>query len=498
MKSNRAKTRSFCSTQQRRGGIRSKLITGLVFLAVCGGGGWWALGAFRSDGNALIITRKPTVGDFAVDIVERGDVESSANTELRCEISSSEGARIIEVIPEGTFVNAGDLVVQLDDSTIQKELSGQRIAVNTAEAAKKKAENDLDAEKIALKEYQEGTFVQEKQKLESELFVAEENFRRAENYHKHSRTLAARGYITETQLESDRFAVDKHRKDLDTARTKLKVIEQYTLPKTVKKHEATINTASAAVTADTAKHNIELEKLKNLESQLAKCVIKAPTAGQVVYNNPRRWASEEYFIRKGNRVRERQVIVKLPDTTKMQIKAKIGETRVDRVKPGMEAVIHVEALRGVDLKGTVKSVSAYASDENWFNANTKEYDAIIIVTDPPSTLKPGMTSQVEIRVETQTNVLQVPVQTVVERGGKHYSVVRQSNNKLELREIEIGSSNDKFIVVKTGIGEQDDLVMNPKPHLAKLGLKDEEATSDKPKTDENKKPSGPGPGKGAM
>lgn len=461
------------------------------FLIVCVGILGSVAYSLRGDDDVEVITRRPTVGDFFNDIVERGDVESSSNTELRCEVSSADGVRILEIVPEGTLVHEGDLVVQLDDSTIRKDLNTQRIALNTVEAAFSKARNELDAAVIARKEYELGTFVQEEQKLESELFVAEENARRAKNYHAHSQKLAARGYITDTQLESDRFAVDKYGKDLDAATTKLRVIRDYTKPKTLKKHDSDIKTAEAAVNSEKSKYEIEVEKLANLESQLQKCVIKAATTGQVVYHNPNRWRNDDFVIRKGNRVRERQVIVTLPDIGKMQVKAKISEARVDRVKPGMEASINVEAMRGVVLKGTVKTVSAYASDENWFNANSKEYDAIIIVADPPSTLKPGMTSQVTIRVETEKDVLQVPVQCVVERRGKHYAVVREPSRKLVLRELLIGSTNEKFMIIKDGIGKDDDVVMNPRAHLARLGLKEVDPSDDSSKSGKDPKSESP-------
>ena len=451
----------------------------LVFVATCAAVGGGIAYSYRKTDVVDAITRRPTVGEFANDIVERGDVESSSNIELRCEVASAEGVRILEIAAEGTPVSPGDVVVQLDDSTIRKDLNAQKIAVNTADAAYSKAKNDLDAATIARQEYELGTFVQEEQKLQSELFVAEENSRRAENFYVHSQKLATRGYITDTQLQSDQFAVQKFRKDLEAAQTKLRVLRDYTKPKTMKKHDSDIKTAEANVVADKAKHEIELEKLANLEGQLAKCVIKATVSGQVVYSNQNRWREDEFSIRKGNRVRERQVIIKLPDQGKMQVKAKIGEARVNRVKPGMSAVVRIEALRGVELKGTVQTVSAYASDENWFNPNTKEYDAIIIVDNPPPVLKPGMSAQVSIRVETIPDVVQVPIQAVVERGGKHYSILRQPTGKLELRELLIGSVNDKFIVVKEGLAGTDDVLMNPRAHLARVGLPEADEVADK-------------------
>lgn len=478
-------------TQPRTGGIRRRLLLTLGILAVFVTVGGGAVYSFRGDGTVQAITRRPIVGEFANEITERGDVESSSNTELRCEISSSEGVRILEIVAEGTLVKPGDVVVQLDDSTIKKDLSAQRITLNTVEAAYSKAKNDLEAAVSARKEYESGTFVQEEQKLEGELFVAEEMSRRAKNYHNHSLKLAARGYITDAQLEENKFAVAKYGKELDSATTKLLVLREFTKQKTLKKHDSDIKTSEANVTAEKAKYEIEVDKLKNFESQLEKCIIKAPTTGQVVFNNPNRWMNDEYKVRKGNRVRERQVIVKLPDIGRMQVKTKISEARVDGVKPGMSAVVRVEAIRGSELKGTVVSVSSYASDENWYNPNAKEYDAIITLSEPPPTLKPGMTSQVSIRVETLPDVLQVPVQCVVERAGKHYGVIREASGGLALRELLIGSSNEKFIVIKDGIGPSDDVVMNPRAHLSRLGLKDVDAVPGQTKPGDESKTSNP-------
>ncbi len=472
------------SPSERTGRVRRRLLLVVsVVSAIALIGGY--VYSQRDDDTLEIITRRPIVGEFVNDIVERGEVESSSNIELRCEVSSAQGVRILEIVDEGTPVNVGDVLVQLDDSSIRKDLTTQEIAVNTAQAAYSKAKNDFDAAEIARKEYEEGTFVQDEQKLESELFVAQENSRRAENFFNHSRKLAVKGYITDTQLESDRFAVAKYKKDLDAAETKLMVIRTYTKPKTLKKHDSDINTARANVAAEEAKLAIETEKLDSLKSQLEKCVIKAPSAGQVVYNNVDRWRQDDFYIRKGGLVRERQAIIKLPDVTKMQVKAKVGEARVDRVKPGMSAVVITEAIRDVELKGKVSTVSAYASGENWFNPNVKEYDAVIVVENPPATLKPGMSAQVKIRVETLADVVQIPVQTVVERDGKHYCILRDRQGKLAARELLIGSTNDKFIVVKDGVGPEDEVVMNPRAHLARVGLKDAEDSSEtKPKAEE--------------
>ena len=115
----------------------------IALLTICGAAGGAAVYTMRSDAIVDVTTQRPVVGEFFTDIVERGELESSANVELRCEVASSEGVRILEIVAEGTPVAVGDVIVQLDDSTLQKDLATQKIAVNTAEAAFSKATNEV-------------------------------------------------------------------------------------------------------------------------------------------------------------------------------------------------------------------------------------------------------------------------------------------------------------------------------------------------------------------
>jgi HlyD family secretion protein len=447
---------------------RALLALVIAVILTLGYGAYWVTVA--GGDQQSIITQRPIVGEFIHEIVERGEIESSLNVELICEVAAPQGVRILDIVQEGTIVEAGDLVAQLDDSTIRKELATQKIAMNTVSAALSKAENDFAAAAIARKEYELGVFVQEEQKLESELFVAKENYRRAEDFYEHSRTLAKKSYITDVQLEGDRFSVDKHKKDLDAAETKLMVIREYTKPKTLKKHDSDIRTAEAAVEAEKSKLAIEEEKLQKLEKQVENCMIKAPSAGQIVYANQNLWPQHPYYIRKGGLVNERQVIVKLPDTSKMQVRAKISEARVNRVKPEMTVSITTEALKEHKLYGKVSTISAYAASNDWLSGNTKEYDAIVLINDPPITLRPGMSAKVKILIESQPDVLQVPVQAIVERDQKHYCIVKSPDGQLARRELVVGSTNEKHIIATSGLSERDEIVMNPKPHLAKVDL----------------------------
>ena len=68
--------------------------------------------------------------------VERGEIESSSNVEVRCEVQGrgSAGTAIIEIVPEGKYVEKGDFLVKLDDSALQADLVQQQIGANTSRA----------------------------------------------------------------------------------------------------------------------------------------------------------------------------------------------------------------------------------------------------------------------------------------------------------------------------------------------------------------------------
>lgn len=470
----------------RSGKVATRLVVGLATVAaILGGAGWALRDRVFSQADEDILTHRATVGQFAHDVTDRGEVESSSNVDVICEVQSQnfDGVAIIEIVPEGSTVQEGQVIVKLDDASLLTNRATQQIAVNSAAALVSQAQNDLEAFIHAKKEYEFGTFVQDEEKLQSEAFVAEENYQRAVNYLEYSEKLASRGYVNPIQLKADRFAVEKAKKELDLAKTKLAVLVEYTKIKTLKKHEADIKTAEAKVKSEQTKYQIELDKLTTIEAQLAKCTIKAPKSGQVVYaNENRRWRGDDsQVIRQGTKVRERQAIIHLPDPKLMQVKAKVNESRIDLIKTGLDAEIQLDALPGIKLHGRVNKVDQYPTDENWFSANVKEYATFIEILDPPEGLRPGMSAQVAIRVETLPAALQVPVQAVVERGGKHFCLVPGGQNGLEAREVLIGHTNEKFLVIKDGLLENEEVLLNPRVHLAKVQLPveaDDPATSE--------------------
>ena len=115
-------------------------------------------------------------GDFVSSVNETGDIESSSNVEIRCEVKSrgKAGTAVLTIIPEGTMVKEGDFICQLDDSVLKDELTTQKISVAEDRAMVIQASSDLDTARRSLKEYENGLYEQERNTLRALIATAQE------------------------------------------------------------------------------------------------------------------------------------------------------------------------------------------------------------------------------------------------------------------------------------------------------------------------------------
>lgn len=468
----------------RRGSVLLIVIVLVAVLAATAAVLWFFLGRDPMETAENILTTTVFRGPYEHIVLEQGQVESSSNVEIRCEVKSQSGGgtEILWVIDEGTNVKKGEKLVSLDQSALDQDLVQQQIVCNTSHALVVQAENTLSAAKISRTEYLEGTFKQEEQTIESEIFVAEEDLRRAQLSYQSTERLAAKGIVTALQLEGDQFAVEKAKNALASAQTKLMVLRKYTREKTLKQFDSDIATAEAKWESEKKSDQLELEKLEEINEQIEKCTIMAPEDGQVVYASDRnRWGSSEFVVEPGASVRERQVIIRLPDPNKMQVKASINESRISLVQAGMPVAIAFDAVRDKTLHGEVTKVNQYAEPESWRSGNIKEYAASISIFDPPPEVRSGMNAEVRIYVEQLENALQVPVQALYETKGHFFCLVKNGDG-WDTREVQVRSSNDTFMTIETGLEEGDVVAMNPRSHPDKLeipDLPDEEAPEGK-------------------
>jgi RND family efflux transporter MFP subunit len=418
-------------------------------------------------------------GPYEVFVLEQGEVEPASAIELRCEVKSRSGGgsgggastTIIDVIPEGSFVKGprpeapkGDKLVTLDSRSLELERNQQQITVNSSEALVFQATKTLEVAEIAKQEYLLGTFLQDKRVIESDVFVTEQALTSAQLALESAERLGAKGLLSSLQLQGAQFSVEKAKNDRNNAKGKLNVLENYTKKKMLAQLDSDIETAKAKVKSEQSSHKLELDKLQDIQQQIEKCTIYAPQDGQVVYvnkfNQNRGGSSAEFVVEAGAQVREQQPIIKLPNSSAMQVKALVNEARITLVRPGQPVSVRVDALKDELIEGEVTKVNQYAEPAGW-GGGAKKYAAYITVKNPPLGLRSGMNSEVRIHIERRPEALQVPVQALAEYRGKYF-VVKKDGDQYSTEEVVVGSTNDKTAAIDKGLAENDQVVMNPR------------------------------------
>ncbi|MFK8112048.1 MAG: efflux RND transporter periplasmic adaptor subunit [Rubripirellula sp.] len=457
-------------SKNRFGSIESSLVIGFVAIAVIGcishfivGSVNTTFGGFFDDTPEVdFLTASPFQGPFIHTVLERGEVESSSNVEVRCQVKSrsSVGTNILEIVPEGSWVEEGDFLVRFDDAYLQTQLIQQQITCSNSESAFIEATATLESAKLTLDEYSEGTFKEQLAQQQSAVFVAEENNRRAEEYVQYSKRLAERGYIPEAQLEADIFALEKSKQELGVAETKLNVLNKYTRQKMLTQLRANVKTSEAKLQSRQKTWELDKVQLQEITEQIEKCVIHAPVAGQVVYQN-NRGRSSSVIIEEGMPVRERQTIINLPDPKKMRVVAKVHESRIGFVQKGQPAELRLDSMPELPLDGKVTEVSEYPLPAiSVYMAHVKEYAVEIEILNPPGDLRPGMTAEVNVLVEQTVDALQIPIEAVVERDERFFCAIALEEGKLETRELKVGSANETDLVILSGLGINEEVVLN--------------------------------------
>src|SRR5210317_1173632 len=91
----------------------------------------------------------------------------------------------------------------------------------------------------------------------------------------------------------------------------------------------------------------------------------------------------------------------------------------------MQVKIRIDAFGDQVLDGEVTKVNKYAEPGNFWSSAAKQYATLIQISEPPPQIRVGLTAEVQIQVEKRSDVLQVPVQAIYERGGRTFCLVKQ-------------------------------------------------------------------------
>jgi len=152
-------------------------------------------------------------------------------------------------------------------------------------------------------------------------------------------------------------------------------------------------------------------------------------------------------------VRERQVLLTIPDTTQMGVQVSVHESFVEQVSVEQDVRIAVDAFPDRPLFGKVHKIAVLPDAQNrWLNPDLKVYKTMIAIEGQHGWLRPGLSARAEIIIATLDDVVYVPVQAVRRQDGSAVVFVRTVTGS-ERREVELGLASDICVEIKSGLKE---------------------------------------------
>ena len=410
-------------------------------------------GAVSERESDAKMTHTITRGDLLVTVTEQGMLESSNNAEIKCKVRGYN--TVIWVIEGGTEVKAGDELVRLDTKRIEDAISLQTTNAHTARATLERSIANVATAELAIPAYLDGTYRTQLKMLERGLEIAETNLRTSQKMLAHTEKMFKRGYVTELEVQGNALTVTQAELELEVRKTEIDILEEYTKKMRIETLNGNLKAARSKLLADKAGLAMDEGRRDLVLEELEYCVIKAERSGLVIYPSAAAW-KDTPDITEGATVRKDQVLLLMPDLAKMQVKVGIHESIVDRIKPGLAARI---TLPDKTLDGEVSSVASVTRPAGWWTGNVVKYDTIIELPSVEG-LKPGMSAEVEVTLDRHADVLTIPVAAVLETVDGDFCWVKTSEGA-KRRSLKLGDTDDSFIVVKAGLKEGDQVVLNP-------------------------------------
>ncbi len=438
-------------------------------------------------------------GPLTISVLESGTIKSREQTIIKNEVEGR--TSIISLVPEGTRVKKGDLLVELDASTMDDDKIEQEIRTMNAEASyinaketlevtKNQAASDVNVAELDLEfaiqdldQYKVGQYPNEKTAAENEIKLAQEELTRAKETLNWSERLFSEKYISQTELQADELAVSRGENKLQLAQNDLELLEDFTYKRQIKQLESDVHQAQMALERTRAKaradviqaeadlkakeqeYNRQDARLKKLLDQISKAKIYAPADGMVIYATTARrggWRDNREPLDEGVEVFERQELIYLPTADSAMAEVDIHEASLEKVRVGLPAIITVDALPGQKFIGTVGRISPLPDSQSmWMNPDLKVYNSDIYLEGDAPDLRTGMSCKVEIIVAQYEDAVYIPVQAVIRVNGKPTVYVVHEDGTVEDRPVEIGLDNNRMIRIISGLKEGEVVWLAP-------------------------------------
>jgi len=336
--------------------------------------------------------------------------------------------KISSIVPEGTVVKQGDVVAELDRTTVAPKLQEVSLALQKAEAQYEQAMLDSTLN----------------------LSTARENIRTMELGLEEKR-LAKEQAVYEAPTVKRQAEIDYEKAERALAQAKTD-------------YETKTEQAKAKMREVGAEVARQRGLLKAVQDFMAGFTIKAPSPGMVIY--AKEWNGKKRTT--GSQVNVWDPgVAQLPDLTHMESVTYVNEIDVRKVAVRQPVAITLDADPTKRLTGKVTSVANVGEQRP--NSDAKVFEVKVEVEQSDSTLRPGMTTGNAIETLKVADALFVPLEALGSEGGLSF-VYKQSGGRVVKQEVITGAVNDDEVIIVRGLGADDRVLLSPPANPERLTL----------------------------
>lgn len=227
--------------------------------------------------------------------------------------------------------------------------------------------------------------------------------------------------------------------------------------------------------------NLSLNDVKNLNAVLQQhfnnIIVKSPSDGVALFPisensgsnadsgsspNGSSAGSSGTTVTAGSDVTENQLILSIGNLSGFAVSLDVSEVDINRLQVGQKALVTGDGFPGVELQGSVDSVSSQADPNAQGGDSGLSMFAVGVkvpkVTDKDRhVVRVGMTSKVEIEITTKPEI-QIPINAVSTKGGKTQVQVLK-NGQPVWEPVMTGSTTIDKVTILNGLSTGDKVVV---------------------------------------
>jgi RND family efflux transporter MFP subunit len=372
---------------------------------------------------------------FQVTVPATGEVVGMETTEVRTPTTPSGSMKLAWIIPEGTFVKAGDPVIRFDSTDAKMNLEKQQ--------------NKLEANG-------ENTKIRTNQQVTDEktLIMDRESAELSYDY--------AMTVMPEDESIFSKWDIITAQADAVYAKARIDFLKnkQKTQRRIARSDQQILN-----IDRDLAETEIDV-----IQETLDSMELRAPVSGLVLYRRNRR---QDPKI--GDGCWPDQVLLELVNLNVLQARIYVLERDAGSLAKGQQVLIKLDALPEKDFHGTISSVSSVPGAIE-MRSVLRYFTCDVAIRDVGKDIKlirPGMNLRGDVVLEKYDSCFVVPPSAVNYREKERESFVYvKTKNSFATRSVKTGMNSHGEAVILDGVQDGDLIALRNPFETRKLHLPD--------------------------